>query len=97
MQTFPTLTESGGHSGVPAVTGAAHISSVASPTALRLRFIVRVSFVSWKVPTGGRLRQGGRLRTLDMNATRAFYEGVLGFKAVRCDIIKVHGQTPGAR
>ena len=37
------------------------------------------------------------LGTLDMNATRAFYEGVLGFKAVRCDIIKVHGQTPGAR
>jgi catechol 2,3-dioxygenase-like lactoylglutathione lyase family enzyme len=29
------------------------------------------------------------LGTLDMNATRAFYEGVLGFKAVRCDIIKV--------
>src|SRR6266852_3997822 len=29
------------------------------------------------------------LGTLDMNATRAFYEGVLGFRAVRCDIIKV--------
>jgi catechol 2,3-dioxygenase-like lactoylglutathione lyase family enzyme len=29
------------------------------------------------------------LATLDLNATRAFYEGVLGFKAVRCDIIKV--------
>lgn len=29
------------------------------------------------------------LATIDMNATRAFYEGVLGFKAVRCDIIKV--------
>src|SRR5215510_3644901 len=29
------------------------------------------------------------LGTLDMNATRAFYEGVLGFKAVRCDVIKV--------
>src|SRR5262250_957661 len=29
------------------------------------------------------------LATLDMNATRAFYEGVLGFKAVRCDIIRV--------
>lgn len=29
------------------------------------------------------------LATLDMNATRAFYEGVLGFKAVRCDIITV--------
>ncbi len=29
------------------------------------------------------------LATLDMNATRAFYEGVLGFKAVRCDIIAV--------
>jgi catechol 2,3-dioxygenase-like lactoylglutathione lyase family enzyme len=29
------------------------------------------------------------LGTLDMNATRAFYEGVLGFKAVRCDSIKV--------
>jgi catechol 2,3-dioxygenase-like lactoylglutathione lyase family enzyme len=29
------------------------------------------------------------LGTLDMDATRAFYEGVLGFEAVRCDIIKV--------
>src|SRR5512135_3093893 len=29
------------------------------------------------------------LGTLDINKTRAFYEGVLGFKAVRCDIIKV--------
>ncbi len=29
------------------------------------------------------------LSTLDMDKTRAFYEGVLGFKAVRCDIIKV--------
>ena len=29
------------------------------------------------------------LGTLDMDATRKFYEGVLGFKAVRCDIIKV--------
>ncbi|MBM4267046.1 MAG: VOC family protein [Deltaproteobacteria bacterium] len=29
------------------------------------------------------------LATLDMNATRAFYEGILGFKAVRCDQIKV--------
>ena len=29
------------------------------------------------------------LSTLDMERTRAFYEGVLGFKAVRCDIIKV--------
>ena len=29
------------------------------------------------------------LATLDMNATRAFYENVLGFKAVRCDLIKV--------
>jgi catechol 2,3-dioxygenase-like lactoylglutathione lyase family enzyme len=29
------------------------------------------------------------LATLDMNATRAFYEGVLGFKAVRCDEISV--------
>jgi catechol 2,3-dioxygenase-like lactoylglutathione lyase family enzyme len=29
------------------------------------------------------------LATLDMNATRAFYEGVLGFKAVRCDVISV--------
>ena len=29
------------------------------------------------------------LATLDLNKTRAFYEGVLGLKAVRCDIIKV--------
>jgi len=29
------------------------------------------------------------LGTLDMDATRAFYEDVLGFKAVRCDVIKV--------
>src|SRR5512136_2666209 len=29
------------------------------------------------------------LSTLDMERTRTFYEGVLGFKAVRCDIIKV--------
>ena len=29
------------------------------------------------------------LGTLDMDTTRKFYEGVLGFKAVRCDIIKV--------
>jgi catechol 2,3-dioxygenase-like lactoylglutathione lyase family enzyme len=29
------------------------------------------------------------LGTLDMDATRAFYEGVLGFQTVRCDIIKV--------
>jgi catechol 2,3-dioxygenase-like lactoylglutathione lyase family enzyme len=29
------------------------------------------------------------LATIDMNATRAFYEGVLGFTVVRCDIIKV--------
>jgi catechol 2,3-dioxygenase-like lactoylglutathione lyase family enzyme len=29
------------------------------------------------------------LGTLDMDATRAFYEGVLGFEAVRCDIIDV--------
>jgi catechol 2,3-dioxygenase-like lactoylglutathione lyase family enzyme len=27
--------------------------------------------------------------TLDMDGTRAFYEGVLGFKAVRCDIMRV--------
>jgi catechol 2,3-dioxygenase-like lactoylglutathione lyase family enzyme len=27
--------------------------------------------------------------TLDLDATRAFYEGVLGFKAVRCDILEV--------
>jgi catechol 2,3-dioxygenase-like lactoylglutathione lyase family enzyme len=29
------------------------------------------------------------LSTLDMDKTRAFYEGTLGFPAVRCDIIKV--------
>ena len=29
------------------------------------------------------------LSTLDLDATREFYEGVLGFPAVRCDIIKV--------
>lgn len=29
------------------------------------------------------------LATLDLDATRAFYEGVLGMKAVRCDIISV--------
>ena len=29
------------------------------------------------------------LGTLDMDATRAFYEDVLGFEAVRCDIIRV--------
>jgi len=29
------------------------------------------------------------LSTLDMDRTRAFYEGVLGFRAVRCDIMKV--------
>jgi catechol 2,3-dioxygenase-like lactoylglutathione lyase family enzyme len=29
------------------------------------------------------------LSTLDMDKTRAFYEGALGFPAVRCDIIKV--------
>ena len=29
------------------------------------------------------------LATIDMNATREFYEGKLGFKAVRCDVIKV--------
>ncbi len=29
------------------------------------------------------------LSTLDMDKTRAFYEGVMGFKAVRCDIITV--------
>src|SRR5215831_19503037 len=29
------------------------------------------------------------LATLDIDKTRAFYEGVLGFRAVRCDIIKV--------
>jgi catechol 2,3-dioxygenase-like lactoylglutathione lyase family enzyme len=29
------------------------------------------------------------LGTIDINTTRSFYEGTLGFKAVRCDIIKV--------
>jgi catechol 2,3-dioxygenase-like lactoylglutathione lyase family enzyme len=29
------------------------------------------------------------LSTLDLDATRAFYEGVLGFKAVRCDTMEV--------
>ena len=29
------------------------------------------------------------LSTLDLDATRDFYESVLGFKTVRCDIIKV--------
>src|SRR6201997_4105966 len=29
------------------------------------------------------------LSTLDLDRTREFYENVLGFKAVRCDIIKV--------
>ena len=29
------------------------------------------------------------LSTLDMDKTRAFYENVLGFKAVRCDLIPV--------
>ena len=29
------------------------------------------------------------LSTLDMDQTRDFYENVLGFKAVRCDVIKV--------
>lgn len=29
------------------------------------------------------------LSTLDMDRTKAFYEEVLGFRAVRCDIIKV--------
>jgi len=29
------------------------------------------------------------LSTLDLDKTREFYENVLGFKAVRCDIIKV--------
>ena len=28
------------------------------------------------------------LSTLDLDKTRGFYENVLGFKAVRCDIIK---------
>ena len=29
------------------------------------------------------------LSTLDLDKTRAFYEGILGFKPVRCDTIKV--------
>jgi len=29
------------------------------------------------------------LSTLDLDRTRDFYEGVLGFKAVRCDILRV--------
>jgi catechol 2,3-dioxygenase-like lactoylglutathione lyase family enzyme len=29
------------------------------------------------------------LSTLDLDRTRAFYEDVLGFKAVRCDVLKV--------
>ena len=29
------------------------------------------------------------LSTHDLDATRAFYEGVLGFKAVRCDVMEV--------
>ncbi len=29
------------------------------------------------------------LSTLDLDKTRAFYEGVLGFKPVRCDVIKI--------
>jgi catechol 2,3-dioxygenase-like lactoylglutathione lyase family enzyme len=29
------------------------------------------------------------LATLDLDATRAFYEGTLGMKAVRCDVIRV--------
>ena len=29
------------------------------------------------------------LSTLDLDRTRAFYEGILGFKAVRCDVLKV--------
>jgi len=29
------------------------------------------------------------LATLDLDRTRTFYEGVLGFRAVRCDIIEV--------
>src|SRR5262245_65347867 len=28
------------------------------------------------------------LSTLDLDATRGFYEGVLGFRAVRCDILE---------
>ncbi|HWP65002.1 MAG TPA: VOC family protein [Candidatus Limnocylindria bacterium] len=29
------------------------------------------------------------LSTLDLDATRAFYEGVLGFRAVRCDVMEI--------
>ena len=29
------------------------------------------------------------LSTLDLDKTQDFYENVLGFKAVRCDIIKI--------
>jgi catechol 2,3-dioxygenase-like lactoylglutathione lyase family enzyme len=29
------------------------------------------------------------LSTLDLDATRAFYEGVLGFRAVRCDTMEI--------
>jgi catechol 2,3-dioxygenase-like lactoylglutathione lyase family enzyme len=29
------------------------------------------------------------LTTHDLDATRAFYEGVLGFRAVRCDVIEI--------
>jgi catechol 2,3-dioxygenase-like lactoylglutathione lyase family enzyme len=29
------------------------------------------------------------LSTLDLDRTRAFYEGILGFKAVRCDVMEV--------
>lgn len=29
------------------------------------------------------------LSTLDLDATRAFYEDVLGFKAVRCDVMEI--------
>ena len=29
------------------------------------------------------------LSTLDLDKTRDFYENVLGFKVVRCDIIKI--------
>ena len=31
------------------------------------------------------------LSTLDLDRTRAFYEGVLGFPAVRCDILGFAG------
>ena len=29
------------------------------------------------------------LSTLDLDKTRDFYESILGFKVVRCDIIKI--------